>query len=125
MRVELHAQEVLLSLLLSAAAARDGAADICSSKKKGAIFIDRAMRGMRGDYRNVRASHRWKSEEQPSREPADVVHELSLILARHVETFRKETELAHASLVRVTLLRGYGNAIVPQVAAEFIKASIG
>jgi DNA (cytosine-5)-methyltransferase 1 len=32
--------------------------------------------------------------------------------------------LAHGISGRVGLLRGYGNAIVPQVAAEFIKACI-
>jgi DNA (cytosine-5)-methyltransferase 1 len=31
--------------------------------------------------------------------------------------------LAHGIPGRVGLLRGYGNAIVPQVAAEFIRAS--
>jgi DNA (cytosine-5)-methyltransferase 1 len=31
--------------------------------------------------------------------------------------------LAHGIPNRVAMLRGYGNAIVPQVAAEFIKAA--
>ena len=38
---------------------------------------------------------------------------------------QRDRPLAHGIPIRVGLLRGYGNAIVPQVAAVFIAAFIG
>jgi len=42
--------------------------------------------------------------------------------ARHIPTEPAFFPLAHGIPARVVRLRGYGNAIVPQVAAEFVKA---
>jgi hypothetical protein len=53
--------------------------------------------------------------------------DFSLVACRDGKTRRVPTEpaffpLAHGISARVVRLRGYGNAIVPQVAAEFAKA---
>lgn len=42
--------------------------------------------------------------------------------ARRIPTEPAFFPLAHGIPARVVRLRGYGNAIVPQVAAEFVKA---
>lgn len=47
---------------------------------------------------------------------------LSLVLARHAEAYREEAREAYASLNRVDMLRAYGNAIVPELAAQVIGA---
>jgi hypothetical protein len=48
--------------------------------------------------------------------------ELSRILARLAQAHRAEAYKANASSNRVVRLRGYGNAIVPQLAATFLRA---
>lgn len=119
--VELSSAEILLDLLLGAEATRDGTSDRCRSKKESAEIINRAMRSMRGDCGVVRASRRWKPEEQREIESPASLYELSLILARDVEAYKDAVLSAHAALNRIGMLRGYGNAIVPQVAAEVIE----
>ena len=68
---------------------------------------------------------------QHDRECADAVHFLSPILARYTQAAWGDAYQAHAevgfpighgSLSRVGRLRAYGNAIVPQAAAEVISA---
>ena len=75
--------------------------------------------------------HRRGLEEQLAGEPANIVRVLSSILARHVQEEWGEAIETHAAdyfplainqPARVVRLRAYGNAIVPQVAAEFIGA---
>jgi site-specific DNA-cytosine methylase len=71
--------------------------------------------------------------EQCGREPADTMHFLSSVLARAAQKAWGKTFASNAKTTfplvekgllpgRVGLLRGYGNAIVPQVAAAFIEA---
>lgn len=70
-------------------------------------------------------------DEQCAGEPADIVRILSPILARYASQAWPDAYKAYAEIgfplgvdipARVARLRGYGNAIVPQVAAEFVKA---
>lgn len=70
-------------------------------------------------------------DEQQTGEPADIVRILSPILARYASQAWPGAYKAYAEIgsplgvdipARVARLRGYGNAIVPQVAAEFVKA---
>lgn len=69
---------------------------------------------------------RWEYAQQLAREFADALHELS-----HENTLEAAQSIFDRALgfplttkcpARATLLRGYGNAIVPQVAATFIQA---
>lgn len=71
---------------------------------------------------------RWEYAQQLAREFADALHELS-----HEKTLEAAQSIFDRALgfplttkcpARATLLRGYGNAIVPSVAAEFVKAAI-
>ena len=74
---------------------------------------------------------RGLDEQQQTGEPADIVRILSPILARYASQAWPDAYKAYAEIgfplgmstpARVARLRGYGNAIVPQVAAEFVKA---
>ncbi len=78
-----------------------------------------------------RSSHQRGLEGQCADKSANPVCVLSSILARHAQAPWGEAVAAYATgsfplaagvKQRVGLLRGYGNAIVPQVAAEFIQA---
>lgn len=120
--VEFPTPKVLLALLLGVEAARCSASDCCGSKAEGSEAVERAMRCLRYDSRPERPPRRWKPEEQHSRKSPATLFELSLVLARHAEAYAAEVLDANAALGRVASLRGAGNAIVPQVAAEFIGA---
>ncbi len=84
--------------------------------------------------RLAHSSHRRELEEQRSKKLTDPLQELSSILAHHAEkcwgdTLREKAmnvnPLAHGIPNRVGRLCGYGNAIVPQNAAVFIRACQG
>jgi hypothetical protein len=66
----------------------------------------------------------WEPNKQQPREFTDIMPALSQFLARSSYSYWEESRKANASLNRGTALRGIGNAIVPQVAAEFIKGSL-
>ena len=118
-----YAPSLLLDLLLSAEATCDRTSINSFSKEQGQEVVDRAMRSMRSDYGSLRSSRRWQPYEQQLQKPPTTMQELSCILACHAEAYWKAVYRAHASINRVSLLRGYGNAISPQVAARFIQAS--
>lgn len=71
-------------------------------------------------------SQGWEYAQQLARELADSLHELphenALEAAQSIFDRSLGFPLARGVPSRVMLLRGYGNAIVPQVAAEFIAA---
>ena len=89
------------------------------------------MRSLWWKKGSSRPPHRRGLEEQLARESANAVRVLPSILARHVQEEWGEAIETHAAdyfplaisqPARVVRLRGYGNAIVPQVASEFISA---
>lgn len=123
MRQQLSAAEVLLDLLLNTTPARDRAADDRGIEEARREAVDRIVRGVRADRGDGRSPRRWLPDEQRPEQPANSLHVLSLVLARHAEAYRALALDAHAAIARVPILRGAGNAIVPQVAAEFIRAA--
>ena len=120
MRLYLHEKALLLNYLLHLEAACDGASIRGGIKKTGYEAELRFLRSLREHRRDGRSSHRWKSDEQRQDEYSNSLQSLSFILARHAAAFGKEARQAHAASNRTGLLRGFGNAIVPQVAAEII-----
>jgi DNA (cytosine-5)-methyltransferase 1 len=119
---KLYAPQVLFDFMLSQAAARNGATDSSSIKKAGKETVAGAMRIMRMDGGFMHPSCQWQSNEQQRTQSSDPLHELSFLLACDAQAFREAVFDAHAAINRVGMLRAYGNAIVPQVAAEVIKA---
>jgi site-specific DNA-cytosine methylase len=99
-------------------------------QKKVAEADRRMLRDLQSQIESEHPSLRWKPTEQRQPEPANLVSELSQFLAQCEQAYgaygaRKNEggfPLAGKCVGRVGLLRGYGNAIVPQVAAEVIKA---
>lgn len=125
MLFKLHEAEVLFSFLQCICAAPDAREFGGSLPKKNNAYGRGFLRSLRISPELGSSSCRWKSYEPRSSELTDPVLAVSLILARNVAAYRKATLGAHASSGRVAMLRGAGNAIVPQVAAEFIKAFTG
>jgi DNA (cytosine-5)-methyltransferase 1 len=121
-RGEFHASPILLNFLLDLEAARNRTTDSRSSKKARSEVIDRAVRSVRLNGGTVHSPHRWPAAEQRAGQPATTLYGLSLLLARLSEAYAEAAISAHAASVRIALLRGSGNAIVPQVAEEVIRA---
>jgi hypothetical protein len=122
MCVQFHAQEILLAFLLSCPTAHDPGC-YGSSIPQARNETRRAMlRVLRSDAGTCCPSCRRQSDEQSSEQSSDPLHLLSFFLARSAQAYREAASDADAASNRVGRLRGYGNAIVPQVAAEFIKA---
>jgi DNA (cytosine-5)-methyltransferase 1 len=99
--------------------------------QQGAETPEELLRGVRVHAESARASRQRRLDGQQAGEPADVVRELSQVLARHTRSAGPEAVTSDAvfgfPLVsgvpgRARLLRGSGNAIVPEVAAEFVAA---
>jgi hypothetical protein len=106
-------------------------ADLCEREGElGRVFYGAAsgsseigqadMRAVRQDDASARSSPGWELPEQLARELGDVVPRLPQTGAS-LAGFTGHP-LAHGVSARVGRLRGYGNAIVPPLAAEFIKA---
>ncbi len=121
---DIHAASLLSDFLLCVDAARYGAAIGGSLKEARAQAYRRIVRGVRDGGEFGGAPRQRRSDEQLPGEPADAMLRLSLILARYAEAHQEVARDAHAASGRVNMLRGYGNAIVPQVAAEFVRATM-
>ena len=102
----------------------------CVSGQSTKVAQER-LRVLWGDGAPARASCERGLDGQPPGERADALRLLSSVLARHAqEAWGAAYEpyaaagfpLAHGARTRVGRLRGYGNAIVPQVAATFVGA---
>jgi hypothetical protein len=120
-------QEVLFPFLRELSSACDAGRGTGQSEEiqKG------EMRGLRDQEQATRSSYRREPVEQRSGEHSNPVRELSWILAQHAralwEVYWRSNAtayplLSHGEKNRVGRLRAYGNAIVPQVAAEVIAA---
>jgi hypothetical protein len=119
---KLYAPQVLFDFMLSQATTCNGAADSGSVTKAGKETVAGAMCIMRMDGGFVYPSHQWRSNEQQRVQPSDPLHELSFLLACDAQAFGEAVFNAHAAINRAGMLRAYGNAIVPHLAAEVIKA---
>lgn len=93
--------------------------------------FEAAVRSVRSTTLYARTSRQWKSREQCAGQYPNALQALSWILAQHAQaawaSYRSENAQTLGLLVsgfpnRVSLLRGFGNAIDPRPAAEFIKA---
>ena len=101
---------------------------------EGAQISEERMRSLRRYSQSTCSSCGRGLYEQCENKSPNPLHILSSILALYAHEAWGETVYAYARYAgplapkhigRVGRLRGYGNAIVPQVAAEFIKASEG
>lgn len=119
---KLYAPQVLFDFMLSQAAARNGATDSSSIKKAGKETVAGAMHIMRMDGGFVHSSCQRQSNGQQRIQSSDPLHELSFLLACNTQAFGEAVFDAHAAINRVGMLRAYGNAIVPELAKEVIKA---
>ena len=120
-------QEVLFPFLRELSSACDAAGSIVQSQK----VQETEMRSLWDREQTTRSSRRWQPMEQRSSKYSDPMRELSWVLAQHVralwEAYWRANAtayplLSHGEKNRVGRLRAYGNAIVPQVAAEVIMA---
>ena len=122
MRFQLHETALLLDFLFCVDAARDRAANSRCVSEEVDEARGRIVRSMWAHGEAGRPSCERRPYEQLSGEPANPMLALSFVLARLAAAYREAARDANASAGRVGRLRGYGNAIVPPLAAEVIKA---
>jgi len=123
-------KEMLFTFMCDISSALNRSSDDSGGEKEGAEDNERVLRDLREHIENKCASYRRQSEKQQSEKPSASLLALSQFLAQCSETCRYYNSRADAVTFplagnvtgRVGVLRGAGNAIVPQVAAEFIKA---
>ena len=120
-REELYAPAVLFDFMLDQATACNRATDRNGLKKASKKTVAGAMRIMRMDRGFMYSPRQRQPIRQQHREPPNTLHELSLLLAHDTQAFGEAVLAAHASINRVNMLKGYGNAIVPQQAAQMIR----
>jgi site-specific DNA-cytosine methylase len=125
--------EVLFTFMRDVISTLNGTADYSCGKEKVSKNDRRMLRDLRNHIEAKCASYRWKSEEYSGSKPADTLLALSQFLAQcgqEIWAYKCRTDAAAFPLAgkvqgRVGLLKGAGNSIVPQVAAVFIRATIG
>ena len=121
-RVQLHEEEVLQPFMLCLSAARRASEDSSGFKEASPEVRWALLRGVRADQGVGCPPFGSQPNEQRQGEFADSVQILSRLLASHAGAYRDAARRAHAASCRAGLLRGYGNAIVPQVGAAFVGA---
>lgn len=122
MRLQLPPAPVLLSFLLSVESACEPTSDGCGFEKAGSSLHGATVRSMRNATGTGRAPSGREPDEQRSGESPNALRELSFLLARRAAAHEHAQGETHAASNRVGRLRGFGNSIVPQVAAAFIRA---
>jgi hypothetical protein len=121
-QVGVPAPEVLLAFLLCLQSALDPTPDRRGREEACGAVHGRAVQFVRRLKRIERSPRQRQPEGQQLRKPSNALPLLPRLLARHVEAYRTAAHDAYAATGRVIRLRGYGNAIVPQLAAEFVQA---
>lgn len=120
--LELHEAEILLDFLFCIDAARNGTSVEGRISKTHHEARRRLLRSMWPHGKFSCSPYRRRRDEQVGDEFADFVLSLPFVLARFIEAHWQAVREAYASADRVSHLRIAGNAIVPQLAAEVIKA---
>lgn len=124
----LHEAPFLLSFMRQLA--EQGWKFAFGDERSGAKAFEDHVRMLRYTPTARYSSYRRGLDEQRPGEPADALRQLSQIVACHTAICWGATRwkdagtsfpLAENAPGRVLRLRGYGNAIVPQVAAQFIR----
>jgi hypothetical protein len=107
------------------------ACDAAGSIVQGQKVQEGEVRGLRDREETTCSPHRREPVEQRPGEHSDPMRELSWVLAQHAralwEAYWRSNAtayplLSHGEKNRVGRLRAYGNAIVPPLAAEVIRA---
>jgi hypothetical protein len=130
MQQEFPEKEILFSFLLCVSSALDGTSFGSSSKEKSVQDGEKGVRGVWDYLRDVGSPFRRESQEQRTIESPDPLFVLSWFLAQGAKEVAEANARSNAATFplaertsgRVAVLRGLGNSIVPQVAAEFIAA---
>ncbi len=123
--------QILLAFLCELASEGRGIAEGISRASTKAARDE--LRKLRDNEGALRPPHQRGLAGQQPEQSADAMSFLSRVLARYVEAewgeaywanARATSPLATNAKARVGRLRAYGNAIVPQVAAEFVRATL-
>ena len=124
-----HSATVLLAFLRKLQV--EGWAVEESLSRAGKETPEAVLRSLRGEVEAACASSGRGLDEQQPEQPANALCVLSSVLARHAQEAWPQAIAADAEVgfpigtgspARVGRLRAYGNAIVPQAAAEFVAA---
>ena len=123
-------KEVLFAFMRDIASALDRTAIGRRQSEAGSQDRQRELRDMRIAVKSECPPYRRESNEQCAEKPSAALRKLSWFLARCGEAsrdFSARTDATHFPLAgkvngRLGMLRAFGNAIVPQVAAEFVAA---
>lgn len=120
-REQLPPAEVLLGFLLCVEATCGGIADAGGVEATRTEVQHWIVRSLRFNGRDGGTPHRWQSAKQHRGQPPDALLALSFLLARYAAAYQQVVSDAHAASGRAGALKGAGNAIVPAVAAAFIR----
>lgn len=124
MCVKFYETQVLLDFLLCVEATRGGTIDKKLVSETCSEARQRLVRSLWSVGSSSGSSCGWQPDEQFIAQSSNSMLALSFLLARLASSYQQATFDAYAASNRVGLLRIAGNAIVPQVAATFMRAAI-